>query len=296
MTFDALLRAAAQRLELAGSPTPRIDAELLMTHATGRERAWLYTWGDRDCVGWERARFEALIAARAQGEPVAYLTGERAFWGLSLLTSRHTLIPRADTETLVEAALARAGKSGRFLDLGTGTGAIALAFASERPGWQVSGLDLRDEAVALAARNAARLGLDNATFAQSDWFDALAPVEPASRFDLIVSNPPYIDAADPHLAQGDVRFEPRSALVAADEGLADLLHLVRQARDYLFDRGWLMLEHGYRQAPLVRQALIEAGYTEVESLKDLGEHERVTLGRAVEAAWVEERVQRVKQT
>ncbi|WNL41218.1 peptide chain release factor N(5)-glutamine methyltransferase [Halomonas sp. PAMB 3264] len=280
MTFDALLNAAAKRLADAGSPSPRRDAELLMMHAAGCELTWLYTWGDRDCEPWARARFEALIAARAQGEPVAYLTGEREFWGLPLLTSRHTLIPRADTETLVEAALARAGAaSGRFLDLGTGTGAIALAFASERPGWQVSGLDLRIDAVALAEQNAARLALENATFIQSDWFEALAQEDVAPRFDIIVSNPPYIDEADPHLSQGDVRFEPRSALVAAGEGLADLLHLVYCAREYLEQGGWLLLEHGYRQADAVRQALSSAGYLDVESLVDLGGHARVTLGR-----------------
>ncbi|WP_252109132.1 MULTISPECIES: peptide chain release factor N(5)-glutamine methyltransferase [unclassified Halomonas] len=280
MTFDALLSAAAKRLADAGSPSPRRDAELLMMHAADCELTWLYTWSDRHCEPWPRARFEALVAARAQGEPVAYLTGEREFWGLPLLTSRHTLIPRADTETLVEAALARAGAlDGRFLDLGTGTGAIALAFASERPGWQVSGLDLRIEAVALAKQNAARLALENATFVQSDWFDALARQDAAPRFDIIASNPPYIAEADPHLALGDVRFEPRSALVAAGEGLADLLHLVRSARDYLKQGGWLLLEHGYRQADAVRQALSKAGYLEVESLVDLGGNARVTLGR-----------------
>ncbi|HAY15982.1 MAG TPA: protein-(glutamine-N5) methyltransferase, release factor-specific, partial [Halomonas sp.] len=144
MTFDALLKSAAQRLQLAGSPSPRVDAEVLMEFATGRSRTWLYTWGDSECPTWEHARFDALIAARAQGQPVAYLTGEREFWGLPLATSSTTLIPRPDTETLVEAALARAGTpTGRLLDLGTGTGAIALAFASEKPDWQVVGVDVR---------------------------------------------------------------------------------------------------------------------------------------------------------
>ena len=289
MTFDALLKSAAQRLQLAGSPSPRVDAEVLMEFATGRSRTWLYTWGDSECPTWEHARFDALIAARAQGQPVAYLTGEREFWGLPLATSPTTLIPRPDTETLVEAALARAGTpTGRLLDLGTGTGAIALAFASEKPDWQVVGVDVRPEAVALAAHNARTLNITNATFLVSDWFSALrssSPSEsspgspsPGSTFEIIVSNPPYIAADDPHLGQGDVRFEPRSALVAEADGMADLLHLITTAQAFLSPGGWLVLEHGYQQAPSVRQALKLAGYQSVESVQDMGGHERVTLG------------------
>ncbi|KJD20583.1 SAM-dependent methyltransferase [Vreelandella aquamarina] len=289
MTFDALLKNAAQRLQLAGSPSPRVDVEVLMEFATGRSRTWLYTWGDSECPTWEHARFDALIAARAQGQPVAYLTGEREFWGLPLATSPTTLIPRPDTETLVEAALARASTpTGRLLDLGTGTGAIALAFASEKPDWQVVGVDVRPEAVALAAHNARTLNITNATFLVSDWFSALrssSPSEsspgspsPGSTFEIIVSNPPYIAADDPHLGQGDVRFEPRSALVAEADGMADLLHLITTAQAFLSPGGWLVLEHGYQQAPSVRQALKLAGYQSVESVQDMGGHERVTLG------------------
>ncbi len=284
MTFDALLKSAAQRLQLAGSPSPRVDAEVLMEFATGRSRTWLYTWGDSECPTWEHARFDALIAARAQGQPVAYLTGEREFWGLPLATSSTTLIPRPDTETLVEAALARAGTpTGRLLDLGTGTGAIALAFASEKPDWQVVGVDVRPEAVALAADNARTLNITNATFLVSDWFSAFtlsspSASSPGSTFEIIVSNPPYIAADDPHLGQGDVRFEPRSALVAEADGMADLLHLITTAQAFLSPGGWLVLEHGYQQAPSVRQALKLAGYQSVESVQDMGGHERVTLG------------------
>ena len=284
MTFDALLKSAAQRLQLAGSPSPRVDAEVLMEFATGRSRTWLYTWGDSECPTWEHARFDALIAARAQGQPVAYLTGEREFWGLPLATSSTTLIPRPDTETLVEAALARAGTpTGRLLDLGTGTGAIALAFASEKPDWQVVGVDVRPEAVALAVDNARTLNITNATFLVSDWFSAFtlsspSASSPGSTFEIIVSNPPYIAADDPHLGQGDVRFEPRSALVAEADGMADLLHLITTAQAFLSPGGWLVLEHGYQQAPSVRQALKLAGYQSVESVQDMGGHERVTLG------------------
>ncbi|WP_075879748.1 peptide chain release factor N(5)-glutamine methyltransferase [Vreelandella massiliensis] len=280
MTLDALLAAATARLTQAGSATPRLDAELLLCHAIGRDRTWIYTWGDRPCERYQHARFAALVAARAQGEPVAYLIGAREFWGLALMTSPETLIPRPDTETLVEAALARATtSSGALLDLGTGTGAIALAFASERPHWQVVGVDIRPEAVALAKRNAARLGITNARFAQSDWFSALAADDETPGFDIIVSNPPYIAADDPHLTRGDVRFEPRSALVAGSAGMADLLHLIERAQAFLAESGWLLLEHGHTQAGGVRAALRQGGYHNVESLHDLAGHERVTLGR-----------------
>lgn len=281
MSFDTLLKQAALRLQSAGSLSPRVDAEVLLSHVIGRDRTWLYTWGDQRCSVWEHARFDALVAARAQGTPVAYLIGAREFWGLRLATSPDTLIPRPDTETLVAQALSRATASaGRLLDLGAGTGAIALAFASERPNWEVLGVDVRAEAVALAVRNAQALAITNAAFCQSDWFSALKTDETgAASFDMIVSNPPYIAADDPHLAQGDVRFEPRSALVAKADGMADLLHLVNAAQRYLAPSGWLMLEHGYTQANKVRMALSSAGYQNVESVCDLGGHERVTLGR-----------------
>ncbi|MCL7941022.1 peptide chain release factor N(5)-glutamine methyltransferase [Halomonas sp. ATCH28] len=281
MTLDALLARAARRLLEAGSPSARLDAEVLLCHALGVDRTWLYTWGDREAPLLERARFEALLAARAAGQPVAYLTGEREFWGLRLSTSPHTLIPRPDTERLVEAALALgASPRGRLLDLGTGTGAIALAFASERPGWRVVGIDLSPEAVALARHNAERLAIGNVEFRAGDWFAALE--DGAERFALIVSNPPYIAADDPHLARGDLRFEPHGALVAAEQGLAELRHLVVEARAYLVPGGWLLLEHGHGQGEAVRDALAAAGYGEVATLRDLGGHDRVSLGRHAE--------------
>lgn len=279
MTLDALLFKATERLARAGSPSARVDAEVLLGFVMERDRTWLYTWGDKPCSTWQHARFDALVAARAQGCPVAYLTGEREFWGLPIATSSDTLIPRPDTETLVEAALRRAPQTGgRLLDIGTGTGAIALAFASERLHWQVTGVDLMPDAVALAKRNADKLGLGHVSFLQSNWFSAFAPPHAEVTFDIIVSNPPYIAADDPHLREGDVRFEPASALVAEAGGMADLLHLVVTATAYLADAGWLMLEHGYGQAAALRDAMRQAGYQNVESLRDLAGHERVTLG------------------
>lgn len=278
--LDALLREATARLGAAGSPSARLDAEVLLCHLLEVNRTWLYTWGDREAGAALLARFDALLARREAGEPVAYLTGEREFWGLSLATEPSTLIPRPDTETLVEAALEKAVASiGRLLDLGTGTGAIALALASERPGWAVLGVDLRPEAVALGERNAARLGIPNVAFRQSDWFAALDREKKAGeRFDLIVSNPPYLADDDPHLVRGDVRFEPRSALVAGDGGMADLRHLACAAREHLAPGGWLLLEHGAQQGAAVREALVDAGYEAVVGRCDLAGRERVSLG------------------
>ncbi|MFO8044471.1 MAG: peptide chain release factor N(5)-glutamine methyltransferase [Halomonas sp.] len=279
MRLDALLSESAARLAAAGSPTARLDAEVLLCHLLEVDRTWLYTWGDREAEEALLARFDALLARREDGEPVAYLTGEREFWGLTLATEPSTLIPRPDTETLVEVALEKAcATAGRLLDLGSGTGAIALAIASERPGWDVLGVDLRPEAVALAERNAARLSITNAGFRQSDWFAALQEKKAGERFDLIVSNPPYLADDDPHLVRGDVRFEPRSALVAGEGGLGDLRHLVRAAREHLAPAGWLLLEHGAQQGAAVRQALEDAGYEAVVSRGDLAGHERVSLG------------------
>lgn len=277
MTYDTLLARASRRLQQAGSASPRLDAEVLMMHAASVTRAWLYAWGDRELAGVPRARFEALVAARALGHPVAYLIGEREFWGLPLRVDEATLIPRPDTECLVEALLAKMPHGpGKALDLGTGTGAIALALASERPEWHVIGVDKVPSAVHLATANATRLALSNVTFWVSDWFSALGN----EKFDVIAANPPYIAEDDPHLAQGDVRFEPRSALVAGDAGLADLYHLARTARAHLVADGWLGLEHGWEQAAQVREALTQAGYTDVVSIVDLGARERLTLGRA----------------
>ncbi|MCK0768253.1 peptide chain release factor N(5)-glutamine methyltransferase [Chromohalobacter canadensis] len=277
MTYDTLLTRAARRLQAADSASPRLDAEVLMMHAASVTRAWLYTWGDRELAGVPRARFEALVAARALGHPVAYLIGEREFWGLRLRVDEATLIPRPDTECLVETLLAKMPHGpGRALDLGTGTGAIALALASERPAWHVTGVDREVAAVAVAKDNAQRLEIANTTFLVSDWFAALGD----ATFDVIAANPPYIAEGDPHLAQGDVRFEPRSALVASDAGLADLRYLAMTARGHLVAGGWLALEHGWEQASRVREVLAQAGYEDVFSATDLGARERLTLGRA----------------
>lgn len=262
--------------ELPGSDTPRLDAELLLAHVLGKPRSYLFTWPDQPVAEAEAARFSALLARRRSGEPVAYLLGEQGFWTLDLQVSPDTLIPRPDTERLVELALELGpSRSAAVLDLGTGTGAIALALASERPDWQLTGSDRMPGAVALAEQNRARLGLANVRFLQSDWFAALG----AARYDLIASNPPYIAADDPHLTQGDVRFEPASALVSGADGLDDIRHLVETAPGHLQPGGWLLLEHGWQQAAVVRGLLEQRGFAAVQSWEDLGGHQRVSGGQ-----------------
>lgn len=261
---------------LPASDTPVLDAELLLAHVLGKPRSYLLTWPERELDETQLAQFDALLARRRQGEPVAYLLGEQGFWSLDLKVAPDTLIPRPDTERLVEVAL-ELGPAGpaRVLDLGTGTGAIALALAAERPRWQLIGVDRMPAAVALARRNGERLGLTHAHFLQSDWFSALD----GQCFDMIVSNPPYIAADDPHLALGDVRFEPASALVSGEDGLDDIRRIIAEAPDHLAPGGWLLLEHGWQQAPAVCQLLRECGMDLVQSWRDLGGQLRVSGGQ-----------------
>lgn len=274
MTIIAsLLRSA----ELPDSPTARLDAELLLAAALGKPRSFLHTWPERIVSSEAALTFASHLQRRRTGEPVAYILGQQGFWKLDLDVAPHTLIPRPETEMLVEAALelVPAFAPTRVLDLGTGTGAIALALASERPVWQVTAVDRVLEAVALAERNRQRLHLDNAKVLSSHWFSSLE----GQRFDLIISNPPYIAAEDPHLAAGDVRFEPSSALVAGTDGLDDLRMIIEQAPTYLNGDGWLLLEHGYDQGAAVRDLLSKHGFEKIQTRRDLGDHERITFGR-----------------
>jgi len=274
MDFKYWLQQAIAQLQ--ESESPRRDAEILLGFVTGKARTFILAFGETELTAEQLQRLDGLMARRVKGEPIAHLVGEREFWSLPLRVSPVTLIPRPDTECLVEQALARMPETPcSVLDLGTGTGAIALAIASERPDCCVTALDLIPDAVELARDNASRLGIPNVEVLQSDWFSALN----TQRFSVIVSNPPYIDAQDPHLSQGDVRFEPRSALVAENHGLADLRTLVETARNFLEPGGWVLLEHGWQQAAQVRELFNDAGYTEIQSCQDYGGNDRLTVGR-----------------
>ncbi|EKO3931518.1 peptide chain release factor N(5)-glutamine methyltransferase [Vibrio fluvialis] len=277
LTIEAALKAATLQLTQSGSDSPSLDAAVLLCHALDKPRSYLLTWPDKVLDAPIQAMFDALLQRRITGEPVAYIIGEREFWSLPLKVSPSTLIPRPDTERLVEVALEKAQTlEGDILDLGTGTGAIALALASELPRRRVVGIDLRDEAQKLATDNANRLHITNVTFLQGSWFE---PLSRGTKFALIVSNPPYIEENDPHLVQGDVRFEPKSALVAADNGLADIKHISEAGRDYLQNGGWLAFEHGYDQGASVRTIMQALGYQQVVTEQDYAGNDRVTLGQ-----------------
>ena len=255
-----------------------VDARVLLQHLLGCDRAWLVAHAGEALTRAQADAFFALAKRRRDGEPVAYLTGRREFWGLDLDVTPAVLIPRPETETLVEVALARvaADRRVRVLDLGTGSGAIALAIAKERPQAEVTATDVSPEALAVARANAARLGIANVAFARADWY-AGAPEGP---YDAIVSNPPYIDPADPHLAEGDLRFEPRGALTPGSTGLSALAAIVAGAPGRLVPGGLLAVEHGFDQSGAVRGLFESAGLVSVEAFRDLAGLWRVVAGRA----------------
>ncbi|CAM5528959.1 peptide chain release factor N(5)-glutamine methyltransferase [Rhodanobacter lindaniclasticus] len=267
----SLLAAATARLG------ERADAELLLLHVLQQPRSWLFTHADDELDTDVQTAFSALVERRAAGEPVAYITGRRGFWSLELEVTPATLIPRPETELLVELALQRLlpDAACSVADLGTGSGAIALAIARERPHAQVVATDASTDALAVARRNAQRHTLGDVAFLHGDWLAPLA----GRQFDLIVSNPPYIEAADPHLVQGDLRFEPVGALASGTEGLDDIRRIVRDAHVHLHPGGWLLFEHGWNQGDATRALLDSAGYTEVFTAQDLEHRDRVSGGR-----------------
>ncbi|HEV2321196.1 MAG TPA: peptide chain release factor N(5)-glutamine methyltransferase [Gammaproteobacteria bacterium] len=274
-TLAALLDAAATELA-AASPAPRLDAELLLAHALGKRRSYLRAYPEKHLDAPALQAFRRLLAARKGGEPIAYLTSKREFWSLPLKVTPATLIPRHETELLVELALQRIPQSAawRLLDLGTGSGAVALALACERPHCRITATDLSMAALAVAADNTADLGFGNVELLTGDWFAPLGE----RRFHLIVSNPPYVREDDPHLRMGDVRFEPRSALTAGSDGLRDLSRIIASAPSYLEQGAWILLEHGHDQGAAVRALLSEHGFRDVATSRDMQGVERVSGG------------------
>lgn len=305
----ALASAQAVLANVSNSGEAKLDAQLLLQHTLNVNRAWLIAHENENLVPEKLAEFNSLIERRAKGVPIAYILGEREFYGLNFMVTPDTLIPRADTETLVEIALAKIAvdkvithtsfrsmsESSVFradnyktldsdirrndgvtvLDLGTGSGAIALAIAKHRPQAQVIAVDASQAALAVAQRNAEHLQISNVQFLLSDWFSALEQV----RFDVIVSNPPYIEQDDTHLTQGDLRFEPISALASGQDGLDDIRTIIDDCLVHLKPQGWLMLEHGYNQAQAVADLMAQIGLLNVETIKDFGGNDRVTIGK-----------------
>lgn len=255
----------------------RAEAELLLLHAVQQQRSWLFTHAD-DVLGMDvQTAYAELLERRARGEPVAYITGSRGFWSLDLEVTPATLIPRPETELLVELALERLPRDSACAaaDLGTGSGAVALALASELPRCRVTATDASAAALEVARRNAARLGIGNVAFVQGDWMTPLGD----ARFQLIASNPPYIELDDAHLARGDLRFEPATALASGRDGLDDIRRIVASAREHLAPGGWLLFEHGWNQGDAARALLHQAGYDDVFTAQDLEQRDRVSGAR-----------------
>ena len=273
-TVAAALREGTARLY---GESARHEAELLLLHVLNVARSWLFAHATDAISDAARARFDALVVARAAGQPLAYLTGHQGFWTLDLQVSSDTLIPRADTERLVELALERLPLDTpvRLADMGTGSGAIALSLASERPMAMVIATDLMAPTLGMAVRNAERLAIGNVWFRRGSWYEALGN----ERFDMLVSNPPYIEADDPHLTQGDLRHEPAVALGSGADGLEAIREIVAGAPAHLVPGGWLLLEHGWNQGAAVRALLEQAGFTDVSTEQDIEQRDRVSLGR-----------------
>jgi len=255
----------------------RYESQLLLQHTLNVNRAWLIAHENDSLPADIEARFDALLQRRINGEPMAYILGSREFYGLDLNVSPATLIPRPDTEILVDAALEKipAGTALQVLDLGTGTGAIALAIAHQRPHAHVTAVDASQAALDIAISNSKKLSIANVSFVLSDWFSALNQ----DKFDVIASNPPYIEAGDSHLNQGDLRFEPATALASGADGLDDIRRIIDGCLIHLKPQGWLMFEHGYNQAAAVAELMAQAGLVNIETFKDLGGNERVTAGK-----------------
>jgi len=278
LSIQEALQDAQAKLTLAGLvDSPLIDAELLLCLVLNTHRTYLFTWPEKQLTTSQTQQFEGVLQQRLQGQPIAHILGERDFWGLNLQVTADTLIPRPDTETLIEAVLETDCiniSNSKILDLGTGSGAIALALKSEYPHCNITAIDQSEAALNIAKQNAQQLALD-VTFLVSDWFSAVAK----QQFQCIVSNPPYIEENDPHLTQGDVRFEPITALTSGADGLKDIRLIIYQAWSFLEPEGWLFIEHGYNQADAIYKIFSDAGYQNITLKYDLSGNPRVSFAQ-----------------
>ena len=278
MNIQQALQQASLRLA-EFSPSAILDAQVLLNHILHCNSAHLAAWPEKDLTGEQQEKYNQLILQRQQGLPVAHLTGQREFWSLNFIVDNSTLIPRPETETLVEFILTKFGdrRNLKMLDLGTGTGAIAIAVAKEKPGWQIVASDINVAALKLARQNSHNLQAENITFIQSDWFNDITDKD----FDIIVSNPPYIASNDPHLSQGDVRFEPETALISGSSGMDDIEHICLHSKDHLAKDGWLIVEHGYNQKQQVADCFTKKGFTQITQQQDLSGHTRMSAGKYI---------------
>ncbi len=266
-----------EKVIAAMSDSAKLDCQILLSHVLDKPTTYLYTWPEQLLTQAQIQQYTCLLARRENGEPIAYIVGYKEFWSLNFKVSPATLIPRPDTELLVEQILADHDVEHlSCLDLGTGTGAIALALASEKPFWKIDAVDFSQQAVELAQDNAKQLQLDRVNIFQSHWFENIPSASQAEKYQIIVSNPPYIDPQDDHLLIGDVRFEPKSALIAEQQGMADIRYIIQQAQRFLSDDGWLYFEHGYDQAEAVREAFLQEGYHDINTKKDYNANDRIT--------------------
>ena len=276
-TISQLLQLGSEQLSPT-SDSARLDSEILLAYVLQENRTYLFTWPEKTLTTTQHQCFIDLLERRRSGEPIAYIVGEQEFWSMSLRVTPDTLIPRPETELLVELCLEKItpGTNKKILDLGTGSGAIALAIAKECPECQVTGIEQSRQALIIAEGNAQNLKIKNVHFQHGHWFQQIAPDD---NFDIIVSNPPYIAIHDPHLSQGDVRFEPETALTSGLDGLDDIRKIASQARRFLATDGWLLLEHGYDQSTLITELLTSLNYKNITDHNDLANLPRVVVAQ-----------------
>ncbi len=276
MNIQQALQQARQALSETSS-SAHLDAQVLLTHILQCNTAHLAAWPEKSLSKEQASRYLQLVQQRKKGVPVAHLTGHREFWSLNFSVNSSTLIPRPETETLIEFILKKFSDEEdlKLLDMGTGTGAIAISIAREKPEWKIFASDISEQALNLAAQNSENHQTSNITLIHSDWFNGITDHD----FDIIISNPPYIADDDPHLLAGDVRFEPQSALTSGETGMDDIEHLCSRAKDHLVNNGWLIIEHGYNQKQQVADCFTENGYTDIEHKQDLSGHTRMTAGK-----------------